>query len=81
MDYNYIILTVAEAQKIDFSQVKETSIDTVRKSVDDTLTFVEYAGEDIDSFLSNLEIIQRVTYDKLVTILDTNVWTFNDDIL
>jgi hypothetical protein len=80
MDYNYIILTVIEAQKVDFTQVKETSIDTVRKSVYDTLSFVEYACEDIDSFLLNLEIIQRATSDELVAILNTNVWTYENTI-
>ena len=30
---------------VDFDEVLETSIDTVRKSVDGTKTFVKYTGE------------------------------------
>ena len=37
----YVIFNVSELDKIDFTQVEETSIETVRKSVDETLTFVK----------------------------------------
>ena len=36
----FMIFNVSELNKIDFSQVEETSISTVRKSVDGTKTFV-----------------------------------------
>lgn len=75
MDYRlYAILTVLEAEKIDFSQVKETSIDTVRKSNDGLITFVEFDCNDIASFLSSLNIIKVVTYDELLIILDLPEW-------
>ena len=71
MDYRlYAILTVLEAEKIDFAQVKETSIDTIRKSNDGLITFVEFDCNDIASFLSSLDIIKFVTYDELLIILD-----------
>lgn len=45
MDYRlYAILSILEAEKIDFIQVKETSIDTLRKSVNEELTFVDQAN-------------------------------------
>ena len=45
MNRTYVIFNVSELASIDFSQVLETSADTVRKSIDETLTFVKYEGE------------------------------------
>ena len=44
-DRNFMIFNVSELDKIDFTQVLETSIETVRKSIDETLTFVKWEGE------------------------------------
>lgn len=75
MDYRYIILTLEECKKIDFSKVKETSINTVRISVNGLLTFVELDCENIDNFLNGLQIINIVNYDELMSMLQTNEWT------
>ena len=40
----FMIFNVSELNVIDFTQVKETSIDTVRKSVDLAKTFVKWDG-------------------------------------
>jgi hypothetical protein len=75
MDYRlYAILTVLEAEKIDFAQVKETSFETLRKSNDGLLTFLEFDCNDIASFLSSLDIIKVVTYNELIIILETIEW-------
>lgn len=39
---NYVIFNVSEIDKVDFTQVLETSPDTLRKSVDGTKTFVKW---------------------------------------
>ncbi len=39
---NYIIFNVSEINKVDFTQVLETSAETVRKSVDGTKTFIKW---------------------------------------
>ena len=70
----YAILTVSEAEKIDFSQVKETSIDTIRKSNDGLLTFIEFNCNDIATFLNGLDVIKVITYDELLIILDLPEW-------
>ena len=75
MDYRlYAILTVLEAEKIDFSQVKETSIDTIRKSNDGLITFIEFDCNDIAEFLNGLDIIKVVTYDEIIIILEAIEW-------
>ena len=79
MDYRlYAILTILEAEKIDFTQVKETSIETIRKSVDGLLTFVEFDCNNIAEFLEPLEVIKVVTYDELISILNTTEWSILD---
>ena len=79
MDYNnrnFMILSVTELPNIDFTQVKETSIDTVRKSVDGTKTFVKWDGEEIPSSVATLETKEGpYTYEEIITILATEEWT------
>ena len=42
MSRKYLIIPTSELSKVDFSQVCETSIETVRKSVDETKTFIKW---------------------------------------
>ena len=75
MDYRlYAVLTVLEAEKIDFTQVKETSLETLRKSNDGLITFIEFDCSDIAFFLLSLDVVKIVNYDELVIILDTIEW-------
>lgn len=77
MDYNnktYVIFNVSEIDKIDFSQVDETSVETVRKSVDGTKTFVKYYGN-IPSSVSSLTTKEgSYTHEQILTILNTSEW-------
>jgi len=45
MNRQYVILNATEAQAIDFSEVLETSFETLRWNNDSTKTFVKYEGE------------------------------------
>jgi len=84
MEYNnrqFMIFDVSELTNIDFTQVLETSIDTVRKSVDETKTFVKWDGEIIPTCVENLLTKEGpYTYDEIVTILSSDVWTSKDEI-
>ncbi len=55
---SYMIFNVSEIDTIDFNQVLETSIDTVRKSIDETLTFVKWDSETTPSSVSDLPTTQ-----------------------
>jgi hypothetical protein len=71
----YLIFPVTELFKVDFNQVGETSIDTVRKSVDQTKTFVKWEGQDA-AFISELQDIQGpYTHEEILNILSTEEWT------
>ena len=70
-----MIFNVSELDKIDFTQVHETSQDTVRKSVDETKTFVKWDGE-IPSSVDTLTTKEGpYTYDEMLDILTTEEWT------
>ena len=72
----YIIFNVSELDKIDFDQVFETSIETVRKSVDETLTFVKYKDEEMPSSVVSLETKQGpYSHEEILEILTTSEWT------
>jgi hypothetical protein len=70
----FIIFNVSELNKIDFTQVLETSAETVRKSVDETKTFVKWEGE-IPSCISTLTTGEGpYNYEEILAILATEEW-------
>ena len=79
MDYNnrqFMIFSVTELNQINFTQVCETSIDTVRKSVDELKTFVKWDGEVIPTSIDGLTTKEGpYTYEEILTILSTEEWT------
>jgi hypothetical protein len=87
---HYIIFDCTELGTIDFNQVEETSIDTVRKSLDESQTFVKYifttylTGSDespieVDTIPSSVEALttksQPYSYNEILTILSGPDWT------
>ena len=75
----FMIFNVSELPLIDFSQVLETSIDTVRKSVDETKTFVKWDGNTIPSSVDSLTTKEGpYTYEEILVILSGPEWTSNE---
>ena len=74
----FMIFNVSELPLIDFTQVCETSIDTVRKSIDETKTFVKWDGVTP----SSVELLTTkegpYTYEEILTILNGPEWTSNE---
>jgi hypothetical protein len=79
MDYNnreFMIFNVSELPNINFDEVLETSIDTVRKSVNQTKTIVKWDGSTIPSSVQSLQTKEGpYTYDEILVILSTPEWT------
>jgi hypothetical protein len=72
----YVIFNVSELDKIDFNQVFETSIETVRKSVDETLTFVKYKDEEMPSSVASLDTkVGPYSHTEILEILNSSEWT------
>jgi hypothetical protein len=77
----FMIFSTTELNQIDFTQVHETSIDTVRKSLDETLTFVKWDGN-IPSSVDALTTKQGpYTYEEILTILQDPEWASNEPIV
>ena len=74
----FVIFNVSELSTIDFSQVYETSADTVRKSVDELETFVKFDLPTPSSVTALTTKSQEYTYDEMIIILTTPEWTGPD---
>ena len=71
----YVIFNVSELNKINFYEVQETSVETIRKSVDETLTFVKYDGDEMPSSVSSLTTKQGpYTQTEILEIISTPEW-------
>jgi len=76
MERQFMIFSVTELDKIDFTQVLETSIDTVRKSIDGTKTFVKWEGGIIPDCLANVSTKEGpYSIEEIRNILSTSEWT------
>ena len=74
-DRNFMIFNVSEINKINFDEVLESSIDTIRKSVDETKTFVKWDGNTIPSSVQTLTTSEGpYTYDEIIVILNSTDW-------
>ena len=73
-DRRFVIFDVTELPLIDFTQVYETSIDTVRKSVDGTKTFVKYDLPQPSSVANLTTKSIEYTYSEILEILNTPEW-------
>jgi hypothetical protein len=72
----FMIFNVSELPMIDFTQVCETSSETVRKSVDELKTFVKWESIEIPSSVDSLTTKEGpYTYEEILTILSTPEWT------
>lgn len=72
----FMIFNVSELNSIDFTQVLETDINTVRKSVDEQKTFVKWEGPIVPSSVEALTTKEGpYTYNEILQILATPEWT------
>ena len=74
MSRKYVIINADEVDSVNFSQVAETSADTVRYSTDGSKTFVKYEG-DQPSFLNGK---QEYTHSEILTVLSGDEWTSDE---
>ena len=72
MSRKYVIINADEVDSVDFNQVDETSADTVRYSVDGSLTFVKFDTDATPSFLVGKT---QYTHSEILAILATDAWT------
>lgn len=71
----FMIFNVSELDQIVFTEVLETSADTVRKSMDKTKTFVKWDGTTPECVANLTTKEGPYTYDEILVILATPEWT------
>lgn len=79
---NFVIFSSIELEKVKFYEVLETSMDTVRKSVDGSKTFVKWDGDNIPESIQSLTAIEGYyNYEEMLDILATEEWTSNEELI
>ena len=72
---SFIIFSMSEVNIIDFSEVLETSENTLRKSLDGTKSFVKYDGLMPTSISSLTTKEGPYTQSQMVSILSGSDWS------
>lgn len=78
-DRVYVIFNVSELNTIDFNEVLETSINTVRKSVDETKTFVKFEGSMPPTVSALTTKEGPYSHSEILSILSGPEWTSEDE--
>ena len=76
MNTHYIILPSTSVPNINFEQVLETSVDTLRFNNNNTQTFVKYINSEPDIISDAIEINGRTihTHSQILEILNSPEW-------
>jgi len=72
---HYVIFDMSEVATIDFSEVMETSADTLRKSVDESKSFVKYEGDQPPSVVALTTRSQEYSHEEILALLAGTEWT------
>ena len=71
----YVVFDLTEVDTIDFSEVMETSADTLRKNLAETQSFVKYEGAMPASVVALTTKSQEYTHEEILTLLAGTDWT------
>lgn len=72
---HYVVFDLTEVDTIDFSEVMETSADTLRKNLAETQSFVKYEGDMPPSVVALTTKSQEYTHEEILTLLAGPEWT------
>ena len=75
----YVTLDVSEVDELDFSQIEQTSIDTLRISADGTETVVKWiTANGVPSSVAALTTKgPYMTHDEALALMSTEAWTID----
>lgn len=76
---SYTILNISDLANVDFSQVGETSENTIRKSIDETQFVIKY--NTTPSFISDGTVtpVEVLTYAEALELMGTDAWSTNEE--
>ena len=78
---HFMIFDTSETGSINFDQVLETSINTLRLNLSSSQTFVKWEGETVPSSVDALTTKEGpYTYTQILNILTGSAWTSEEPI-
>ena len=75
---HYVVFDLTEVDTIDFSEVMETSADTLRKNLANTQSFVKYEGDMPASVTALTTRSQEYSHAEILALLAGTDWTDPD---
>lgn len=78
IDRRYVIINASDIDRIDFAQVLETSIDTVRYRLDGVEAVLNYEGAMPATISALSPTPQEYTRDEIRPIMWSIEWEFDD---
>ena len=70
----YVIFNTSETGSIDFSQVMETSVNTLRTNISGSKTFVKYEGSQPSSVAGLSSKSSEYTHTQILNVLTGSEW-------
>jgi len=72
----YAIINITDLDLIDFSQIGETSSNTIRKSIDDTQFVIKWQEGNEPTFIESGEVIPVgiYTHSEVLELMATDKW-------
>jgi len=72
-NYTYTILEIDDLPKVDFSEIHETSQETLRRSISGDKFIIEY--QDTPDFLANITPVSILNHAEVRSLINTEEWT------
>lgn len=74
-DLTYNTIAMADLNSIDFKQIEQTSIETIRKSIDETQFVIKWKAQ--PSFIKDGTVTPLGTYNhaQCIELMGTNFWS------
>ena len=71
----YATISIIDLGLIDFSQIHETSAETIRKSLDETEFIIKYDA--VPTFISDgsVEILQAMNHNEALQLMASEEWS------
>ena len=74
-DLTYNTIAIADLNNIDFTQIEQTSIETIRKSIDETQFIIKWKTQ--PSFITDKTVAPLGTYNhaQCIELMATSFWS------
>ena len=79
-DRRWVVFDTSETGSIDFSQVLQTSVNTLRLNISGSQTFVKYEGSQPSSVAGLSSKSNEYTHEQILNVLTGSEWSRTEEI-